>query len=359
MYTDNSLEFGKACEDLSWTHCTSTPHRSETDGIAERAVRRVKEGTSAVLLQSGLGYEWWADSMECYCCLRNIQDLLSDGKTPYERRYGVLFNGPVIPFGAMVEYHPISAEDFSRLHQFGPPVLPCIFLGYALHAGGIWKGNIMVANIEELEMMDASEIHAKKLNAKGVLTPKKGGNLIFTVADGTVKILIHLNPGASGRGGNQTDLLPPHIETHRGMMVMLGMISGPCQETLFTVITWNPESNCTCRSEESFPIPLKYIGVTRTTDTSLDVMLEENIDDYWNVDGYRALSDTWSGFTRFTVVNETPPVGFSSSRGRLRCQPQCLAKFNVRSSGKAAVLQRIARQNTLALLRPKNLRGSA
>ena len=33
IYTDNSLEFGKACEDLSWNHCTSTPHRSETTGI--------------------------------------------------------------------------------------------------------------------------------------------------------------------------------------------------------------------------------------------------------------------------------------------------------------------------------------
>ena len=52
-------------EDLSWNHCTSTPHRSETNGIAERAVRRVKEGTSAVLLQSGLNESWWADSMEC------------------------------------------------------------------------------------------------------------------------------------------------------------------------------------------------------------------------------------------------------------------------------------------------------
>ena len=53
IYTDNSLEFGKACEDLSWNHCTSTPHRSETNVIAERAVRRAKEGTSAVLLQPG------------------------------------------------------------------------------------------------------------------------------------------------------------------------------------------------------------------------------------------------------------------------------------------------------------------
>ena len=89
--TGISLEFGKACEDLSWNHCTSTPHRSETNGIAEIAVRRVKEGTSAVLLQSGLKESWWADSMECFSYLRNIQDLLSDGKTPMKGGSEYLF----------------------------------------------------------------------------------------------------------------------------------------------------------------------------------------------------------------------------------------------------------------------------
>ena len=128
----------------------------------------MKEGTSAVLLQSGLGNEWWADSMECYCDLRNIQDLLSDGKTPYEKRFGVPFNGPVIPFGAMVEYHPISAQDPSRLHQFGPKVFPSVFLGYVLYARRIWKGDILVADIEALEQMDASELHARRLHAKGL-----------------------------------------------------------------------------------------------------------------------------------------------------------------------------------------------
>ena len=34
IYTDNSLEFGKSCEDLSWNHRTSTPRRSETNGVA-------------------------------------------------------------------------------------------------------------------------------------------------------------------------------------------------------------------------------------------------------------------------------------------------------------------------------------
>ena len=126
--------------------------------------------------------------MERYCYLRNIQDLLSDGKTPYERRFRMPFNGSVIQFGAMVEYHPFSATDIPRRQHFGPKVLPGVFLGYALYAGGIWKGDIMVADVEELEEMDASELHARRLNAKEVLTPQRSGNFIFSVADGTVNI---------------------------------------------------------------------------------------------------------------------------------------------------------------------------
>ena len=184
IYTDNSLEFGKACEDLSWNHCTSTPHRSETNGIAERAVRRIKEGTSAVLLQSGLNESWWADSMECYTYLRNVRDLLSDGKTPYERRFGQPFKGPIIPFGSLVEYHPFTAKYQSRTHQFGKKVLPGLFLGYALYAGG--KGDVLIADLEELETMDASEIYSKRLNAKEVIFPKQG-EFIFPIADGRIK----------------------------------------------------------------------------------------------------------------------------------------------------------------------------
>ena len=31
IYTDNTLEFGEAFEDLSWNHCTSTPYRNKWD----------------------------------------------------------------------------------------------------------------------------------------------------------------------------------------------------------------------------------------------------------------------------------------------------------------------------------------
>ena len=46
----------------------------------------------------------------------------------------------------------------------------------------------MVTDVEELEEMDVSELHARRLNAKEVLTPQRSGHFIFPVADGTVKI---------------------------------------------------------------------------------------------------------------------------------------------------------------------------
>ena len=169
----NSLEFGKACEDLSWKHCTSTPHRSEPNGIAERAVRRIEEGTSAALLQSSLDEKWQVDSMECYCYLRNIQDLLSDGKTPYEKRFGEPFQGPIIRFGSMVEYHPISATDLSRLHQFGTKkVLPRIFLGYVLYA---WSG---VANWRTKQPSNCTKLQIHALMTIG--SKKKNWDLFDT-----------------------------------------------------------------------------------------------------------------------------------------------------------------------------------
>ena len=44
-------------------------------------------------------------------------------------------------------------------------------------------------------------------------------------------------------------------------------------------------------------IPLKYIDVTRSTHTDLDVLQEKRIDEYWNVDSSKHLSDSLRGFT--------------------------------------------------------------
>ena len=39
-------------------------------------------------------------------------------------------------------------------------------------------------------------------------------------------------------------------------------------------------------------------------------MQERRIDDYWNFDGSRDLSDSWTGFTQFTLLEEKLPDGY-------------------------------------------------
>ena len=83
-------------------------------------------------------------------------------------------------FGSLVEYYPVSAKDQSRIHQFGKKVLPGLFLGYALCAGGIGKGDVLLADVEELETMDASEIYSKRLDAKETIFPKEKRRIYFS-----------------------------------------------------------------------------------------------------------------------------------------------------------------------------------
>ena len=252
-----------------------------------------------------------ADSMECKTYLRNVTDLLSEGKTPYERRFGQPFKGPIIPFGSLVEYHPITAKDQSRIHQFGKKVLPGLFLGHALYAGGIWKGDRLVADIEELEAMDASEIYSERLNAKEVIFPKENGKFIFQPQVDEQKIV----------GGDQELRTLTFVREHpiRGedQRDFLGDSEGslpPLQDSLpdageamndFCSMSGNfiyrhhvePRVKLYSQREESFPIPLKKIDVSRTTRTNLDVKQERRIDDYWNIDWSRDLSDSLAAST--------------------------------------------------------------
>ena len=242
---------------MEFGHRTSTPHRSETSGIAERAVRRVKEGTSAVLLQSGLDERWWSDSMECYCYLRNAQDLLADGKTPYERRFGEPFKGPIISFGAMVEYHPSSPnKDQARIHQFGKKVLQGIFLGYELIAGGIWKVDILISDLEDLEKLDASEIYPGRLNAEEVLIRQNDDEFIFPVADGTAKLSGRDYEFRAPTPRLSAENLMANRESfnRQNQQVTLKPVPtfGRFKVTSSVVITMNLEFNSTCLKKKHF-----------------------------------------------------------------------------------------------------------
>ena len=72
-----------------------------------------------------------------------------------------------------------------------------------------------------------------------------------------------------------------------------------------------------CAEGRNIPSPLKYIDVTRSTHTDLDVMQEKRVDDCWNVDSNRSLSDSRKGFTKSTLLNEKLPKRYMWSGERL------------------------------------------
>ena len=125
IYSDNAPELVKACTELEYPHDTNTPHRPQSNGVCERCVRKVKEGTKCVLLQSGLHPLWWCWAMRCSCFLYNIVEkcfpqVSGPRLTPYQARFQSEFSGPIFPFGCSVEYQPSNPDYKDAGHAMGP-----------------------------------------------------------------------------------------------------------------------------------------------------------------------------------------------------------------------------------------------
>ena len=189
VYVDRAQELLKALRELKWNHDTPTPHRPETNGVIERAVRRVKEGTSATLLQSGLTEVWWQEAMDCYCFLRCVHDKVAGNQTAFERRFQAPFKGPIIPFGAQITYKPSDPNWIKKLHQFGKKMMAGIFLGYAQHTGGGWTGDLLIADWQQVEnAIRDTQIHLKRFKAGEVDVVQRYGDFCFPVAEGDLRV---------------------------------------------------------------------------------------------------------------------------------------------------------------------------
>ena len=105
--------------------------------------------------------------------------------------------------------------------------------------------------------------------------------------------------------------------------------------------------------EETFPIPMKYTDVIRTTYTSLDVMLEQQIEDYWNVDGekrcvrcidkvHKIRSTTGKATGRIHIVRERDLQGNKKLLVLMMCGQIC---------GKLCPMQQRRKQNKDGLSR--------
>ena len=88
IYSDGSREFISTIHELRLPHEVARPHRTQTNGVAERAVRRVLDGSRSILHQSGLLPTFGSEAVSCDVFLRNICDKDTLGPTAYEQRFG-------------------------------------------------------------------------------------------------------------------------------------------------------------------------------------------------------------------------------------------------------------------------------
>ena len=187
--------------------------------------------------------------------------------------------------------------------------------------------------------MDPSEVHPQRINAKEVLTPQRRENFMFPVADVTAKL----------SGGDHEFREPtPRREQPVGSEDISGELQGELEGPQPTETKddaearkdfWSMEGDFISRHhvepppvqlcvprEETFPIPLKYIDVTRTSRTNPDVLQEKRIYDNWNVDVDRSLTDSWTGFTKFYRTKNFPKdiCGPGSGLPRLKQLPDLI-----------------------------------
>ena len=95
IYTDNSLEFANLVK--IYDGIIDLQHLIDPRHMA--LLKEPYEEWKKELQQHCYNQAWMknvvADSMECFCHLRKVQDLLADGKAPYEGLFGEPFEGPI------------------------------------------------------------------------------------------------------------------------------------------------------------------------------------------------------------------------------------------------------------------------
>jgi len=132
FYSDNAPELISAMKILQCRHVLSRDYISKSNAQAERAVRSVLEGTRVNLLQAGLNHWHWPHAARHWCFMQNVIATGGD-KSPWELRFGSKFDGPLVPFGCLVDYWNGPRKKNKEGLRFDPTSSPGLFLGYAIH----------------------------------------------------------------------------------------------------------------------------------------------------------------------------------------------------------------------------------
>lgn len=355
IYTDDAGGFAASTKALGWAAIqdTSTPYRPQTHGTAERAVRRVKEGTRCALMQAGLQVEWWAEAMQCFCFLWNIAPG-AGRRSPCRARFGHDVKGPRIPFGAAVIYKPTTPQDESLLHQYHSKCLDGIFMGDEQQSGGGWSGNLLIAQVHQLQTVEqAQHVHVRTVphtQVSLVLNRANAPHHIFPVFTGerrqppsrftdtrlnTVNLRRtvideageeHMDEeeeaypetlGSSRSAGPQPPVPAESSEpTDRSVHGSIGGVSDYWTVSATAVVRHHvtPRMRLYITHEAASPIPMLFLDVVRPTLTNLEDSTDAFVQDVWILEAplpedTRLLSGDWTGKTICRVLGPEALVG--------------------------------------------------
>ena len=151
FHTDNSKESIGACQDLQWTHVKNAPHRSDANKQDHRKSCSKWSPRWVVAPRDGM-FELRAERAR------------QDGRWQDSIRQKMWCN--ISP-----TFDPVRSQSQLQTHLLKRRVatastrlkmLPGVFMGYVLRAGGGWSGDLGIADCRDLENVLASESHVQR-----------------------------------------------------------------------------------------------------------------------------------------------------------------------------------------------------
>ena len=138
--------FVDLCAQHGIIHETTAPYSPQSNGVAKRKNRTLKEMKNAMLISSGLPQNMWGEAILSANYLLNKVPKKKEEKTPYELWKGMKSSYKYLRVWGCLAKVAIPPPKKVRI---GPKTIDCIFIGYA-HNSAAYQFLVYESNISDI-----------------------------------------------------------------------------------------------------------------------------------------------------------------------------------------------------------------